>query len=165
MDQEERIVQETQRLHSEMQTLVYENYNKFISATDTIKKMESDFKKMETEMDLLATNMNSITSFSDQISTTLHDTRQQISKLSGVHSLLKRLQFVFKLPNKLKVLMEEGNYSQAVQDYLHTQQVLDHYAHLESFRGIQADCEQIVSELKEKLRTQFKSKEVNISLD
>lgn len=158
MEQEENIVRDTQTLHSEMQTLVYENYNKFISATDTIRKMKSDFKQMETEMDLLGKNMDSITLFSDQISHTLLDTRQQISKLSGVHSLLKRLQFLFKLPNKLKSLMEEGNYQQAVQDYVHTQQVLNHYAHLESFKGIQADCLEIIELLKDKLHSQFESK-------
>ena len=30
---------EIKSLDSDMQTLVYENYNKFISATDTIKKV------------------------------------------------------------------------------------------------------------------------------
>lgn len=74
--------------------------------------MKTDFKKMETEMDLLAMNMESITSFSDQISSTLQGTRQQISKLSGVHILLKRLQFLFKLPSTLKARMEEKKYSQ-----------------------------------------------------
>lgn len=67
---------------------------------------------METEMDLLASNMDSITSFSDQVSSTLQDTRQQISRLSGVHTLLKKLNFLFKLPTTLKDLMEEKNYSQ-----------------------------------------------------
>lgn len=33
--------------------------------------MKTDFKKMENEMELLTTNMNSITSFSEQISSTL----------------------------------------------------------------------------------------------
>lgn len=74
--------------------------------------MKIDFKKMETEMDLLASNMESITSFSDQISSTLQGTRQQINKLAGVHTLLKRLQFLFKLPATLKMRMVEKNYSQ-----------------------------------------------------
>lgn len=39
MDKEAEVVRETHLLHSDMQTLVYENYNKFISATDTIKKV------------------------------------------------------------------------------------------------------------------------------
>lgn len=39
MDHENEIVKDTQTLHSDMQTLVYENYNKFISATETIRKV------------------------------------------------------------------------------------------------------------------------------
>lgn len=76
--------------------------------------MKNDFKKMETEMDLLGSNMSSITSFSDQINSTLHDTREKISKLSGVHSLLQKLQFLFKLPTTLKARMEEKDYIQVV---------------------------------------------------
>ncbi|XP_044726540.1 vacuolar protein sorting-associated protein 51 homolog [Chrysoperla carnea] len=157
MDHEAEIVKDTQNLHSDMQTLVYENYNKFISATDTVRKMKTDFKKMEDEMDLLASNMDSITSFSEQISSTLQDTRQRISKLSGIHSLLKRLQFLFKLPTKLKLLMKERNYSQAVQDYMQAQRVLQQYGNMSSFQGIQEDCNIILIELKQKLRDQFKS--------
>lgn len=161
MDHEGDIVKDTQTLHSDMQTLVYENYNKFISATDTIKKMKTDFKKMETEMDLLASNMESITSFSDQISSTLCDTRHQISKLSGVHSLLKRLQFLFKLPATLKARMEENNYKQAVSDYMHAQRVLQQYGNMPSFQGIQSDCDVILKELKTELRKQFSNSEAS----
>ncbi|KAJ8865760.1 hypothetical protein PR048_033281 [Dryococelus australis] len=166
-----KIVRETQSLHSDMQTLVYENYNKFIAGTDTIRKMKNDFKKMEDEMDHLAKNMESITSFSEQISSTLQDTRQKITKLSGVHSLLKRLQFLFKLPGNLTDRIHEGQYAQvrllvarqancaAVQDYMHAQRVLQRYSNMPSFQGIQQDCESIVGELKDRLHCQFKSKE------
>ncbi|KAJ8917819.1 hypothetical protein NQ315_010728 [Exocentrus adspersus] len=170
MDHENEIVKDTQTLHSDMQTLVYENYNKFISATDTIKKMKNDFKKMETEMDLLASNMASITSFSEQINSTLHDTREKISKLSEVHTLLQRLQFLFKLPATLKSRMEEKNYIQATQDYLHAQRVLQQYGDLPSFQGITSDCESILGELKAELRKQFSNpnasaKELTESVD
>lgn len=39
MQKEHQIYRQIQSLDSEMQTLVYENYNKFISATDTIRKV------------------------------------------------------------------------------------------------------------------------------
>lgn len=39
MQKEHHIYRQIQSLDSEMQTLVYENYNKFISATDTIRKV------------------------------------------------------------------------------------------------------------------------------
>ena len=71
MDTEANIYKQIQSLDSEMQTLVYENYNKFISATDTIRKMKVDFKKMEDEMELLAENMTHITAFSATVSDTL----------------------------------------------------------------------------------------------
>ena len=53
--------------------------------------MKNDFRKMEDEMDRLATNMASITEFSGRISNTLQDRRQQIQKMSGVHTLLKKV--------------------------------------------------------------------------
>ena len=56
-----------QGLDSDMQTLVYENYNKFIAATETIRKMRVDFRGMEEEMDQLANSMTNITSFSAQV--------------------------------------------------------------------------------------------------
>lgn len=74
--------------------------------------MKTDFKEMEDSMDLLAKNMDSITSSSEQISSTLHETRQQIAKLSSVHTLLKKLQFLFKLPGNLKDKIKEENYAQ-----------------------------------------------------
>lgn len=41
MDEETKMVTQIRALDSDMQTLVYENYNKFISATDTIRKVLS----------------------------------------------------------------------------------------------------------------------------
>lgn len=74
--------------------------------------MKNDFKDMETEMDLLAKNMDSITNYAEKIHSTLQGSRQKISKLSGIHTLLQRLQFLFKLPATLKSRMEEKNYNQ-----------------------------------------------------
>lgn len=160
-DHEAEIKKNVETLNSDRQTLVYENYNKFISATDTIRKMKTDFKEMEDSMDMLAKNMDSITSFSDQISSTLQGTRQQIAKLSSVHALLKKLQFLFKLPANLKDRMNEENYSQAVEDYIYAQRVLDQYGNMPSFQGIRKDCEDILEELKSRLRTQFHKRDAS----
>ncbi|XP_055375834.1 vacuolar protein sorting-associated protein 51 homolog [Condylostylus longicornis] len=155
MDTEALIVKDTQTLHSEMQTLVYENYNKFISATDTIRKMKNDFKKMEVDMKLLKEKMNAITTFSGQITNTLEGSRSQLVKLSEKHSLLKRLQFLSSLPSKLESLIENGKYAQAVQDYKHAQKVFQQYGQQPSFRGIQNEGDSIMENLKQKLRTDF----------
>ena len=57
---------------------MYENYNKFIAATETIRKMRVDFWSMEEEMDQLASSMTNITTFSAQISDKLRTRRQEV---------------------------------------------------------------------------------------
>lgn len=45
-----RMIHEIRSLDSDMQMLVYENYNKFISATETIKRMKNNVEAMEEDM-------------------------------------------------------------------------------------------------------------------
>merc|ERR1711971_275402 len=94
-----------------MQTLVYENYNKFISATETIRKMRVDFRSMESEMEQLASSMTTITTFSSEISDQLRGGRQEVARLSSAHSTLQKLQFVLELPEKLQESVEEGRHA------------------------------------------------------
>lgn len=156
MDQESCMVKQIRSLDSDMQTLVYENYNKFISATDTIRKMKNDFKKMEDEMDCLSTNMSAITEFSAKISGTLQDQHTQITKLSGVHTLLRKLQFLFELPARLNKCLELQAYAQAVSSHRRARCVLQQYSHMPSFRGIQDDCHAIMERLAHQLRQKFR---------
>uniref|UniRef100_A0A672K082 Vacuolar protein sorting-associated protein 51 homolog n=1 Tax=Sinocyclocheilus grahami TaxID=75366 RepID=A0A672K082_SINGR len=157
MDHESCTVKQIRSLDSDMQTLVYENYNKFISATDTIRKMKNDFKKMEDEMDCLSANMAAITEFSAHISGTLQDQHAQITKLSGVHTLLRKLQFLFELPARLNKCLELQAYAQAVSAHRRARCVLQQYSHMPSFRGIQDDCHVIMEQLAHQLRQKFRS--------
>ena len=45
------IVLAIQALDGDMQMLVYENYNKFISATETIKRMKNNVDAMDGDME------------------------------------------------------------------------------------------------------------------
>jgi len=152
MAQEGEVIRQIQGLDSDMQTLVYENYNKFIAATETIRKMRVDFRGMEEEMDQLANSMTNITSFSAQVSDKLRSRRQEVSRLASAHATLQKLQFVLELPNKLKECLAEGRPDEAVRCYLKAGVALEHYRHMPSFTGIQEDCESIMTELTKQLR-------------
>ena len=52
---------EIKELDSDMQMLVYENYNKFISTTDTIQDMKTKVDGMEGDMGRLTTAVSEIT--------------------------------------------------------------------------------------------------------
>lgn len=152
MDVENDVVKETRKLDSEMQTLVSENYNKFISATDTIRKMRSDFKKMEEEMEHLVVGMGEITEFNDKVNLTFKDRREEITRLNNVDNLLKKLQFLFDLPSKLnEFIIEQESYDLAVKYYCKARKTLDHYKQMPTFRSIEDECTTIINNLKLKL--------------
>ena len=50
-----------QTLDGEMQKLVYDNYNKFITATETIKEMKNDVYGMDPDMDAVRWGVSSST--------------------------------------------------------------------------------------------------------
>lgn len=64
-------VREVKKLDSDMQMLVYENYNKFISATDTIRKMAQNVEGMEAEMADLKGSMDRISNSSATVNASL----------------------------------------------------------------------------------------------
>lgn len=54
------MAREIKQLDSDMQQLVYENYNKFISATDTIRAMKSQVDTVSNDMDKLKSVMGTV---------------------------------------------------------------------------------------------------------
>ena len=114
---ENEVASQMKGLDSEMQTLVYENYNKFISATDTVRKMKSQVDSMTDTMKNLAESMRDINTVNVGINERLSPQRDRIAKLSAAHITLKKLQFIFELPTRLKLCLEQKSYGQAVDYY------------------------------------------------
>ncbi|CAO3693270.1 unnamed protein product [Rhizopus stolonifer] len=129
-----------------MKTLVYENYNKFISATDTIRRMRSNVENMESEISRLNENITTISHQTKSINQTLGPSRTNIQQLSTAQSSLKRLQFILDLPGQLQYYAEKGKYSQAIQYYTKARRVLDHVA---LFKGIRDECKTIMEDIKQ----------------
>ena len=86
------MVSEIKSLDSDMQMLVYENYNKFISATDTIRKMKQRVEDMESQMVELESSMGQISTASESVDSSLSARRGQLEKLNGAKKNLSKLQ-------------------------------------------------------------------------
>lgn len=76
--------------------------------------------------------------------------------IAGVHTLLRKLQFLFELPARLNKCLELQAYAQAVKSHRHARCVLQQYSHLPSFKGIQDDCHAIMDKLAQELRQKFR---------
>ena len=138
-------------LDNNLKTLVYENYNKFISATETIKSMKSNVEQMESDMQQLSEKMAFIDKVCTDVDAKMAPRRDKIDELSGVYRLLKGRQFLFELPNRLRHDLNHGQFADAVKYYLMTMDVLKSYEHLPSFGAINEECKATMSELREKL--------------
>lgn len=155
IDKEQLLTKQIKTLDNEMQTLVYENYNKFISATDTIRQMKKDFKTMEDEMTHLISTMTAINNSNHQIHQTLDPRRQEIRKLTSIHLLLQKLQYLFQLPAKLKEYADENQYELAVNTYTKALKALQKYEHIPSFNHIQKTCIETMDTIRNELKANF----------
>ncbi|CAN6561580.1 unnamed protein product [Malus baccata var. baccata] len=108
---------EIKNLDTDLQMLVYENYNKFISATDTIKQMKSNIVGMEANMEQLLEKIMSVQSRSDGVNTSLSEKREHIEKLHRTRNLLRKVQFIYDLPARLGKCIKSEAYADAVKFY------------------------------------------------
>lgn len=145
--QDDEMVHQVKKLDSDMQMLVYENYNKFITATDTIRKMKQNVEGMEKDMGALEDTMQHISEASEGIAGTLADKRGCVDKLVRVRRLLKRLQFLLELPDRLSNSLERGNISQAVSWYAMSLEILQSNTGIKSFGSILRESEEIMEGL------------------
>ena len=145
---DETLITEVQELNNDMQNLVYENYNKFISATDTIRKMKDQVEGMETEIETLISTMDSVGKRSEQINQKLQPKRERVENIQSLQRLIKRLEFLFELPLRLKRSIELEAYTQAVKYYNMASGILEKHSEVESFGAIQIESNEIMSTLK-----------------
>ncbi|NXM68842.1 VPS51 protein, partial [Serilophus lunatus] len=151
---------EIRALDSDMQTLLYENYNKFISATDTIRKMKVDFRHMEAEMDDLAANMAAISASSARVSAALQDRHRRGAQLAGVQALLRKLQALVEVPGRLR-RWAGTEPARALRCYGRARAVLRHYRHLPSFRAIEDESHAIMADLARRLRARLREEKLD----
>ncbi|GLT71898.1 hypothetical protein SLA2020_438830 [Shorea laevis] len=126
---------EIKNLDTDLQMLVYENYNKFISATDTIKRMKSNIVGMESNMEQLLEKIMSVQSRSDGVNSSLFEKREHVEKLHRtvisfvkfslefsmyelhIFHLCDKEQFIYDLPARLGKCIKSEAYADAVRFY------------------------------------------------
>ena len=140
---------ETRTLDSDMQNMVYENYSKFIRATDTIRTMKDDVTVIETELDKLMLGMDKLGETSAALEATLEPNRSKIENMLSLQNLIKKLEFLFELPMRLKRSIELEAYVQAVKYYNTANAILEKYSHVLSFGSIHKESIEIMSGLKD----------------
>ncbi|XP_057440697.1 vacuolar protein sorting-associated protein 51 homolog [Lotus japonicus] len=157
------MVTEIKNLDTDLQTLVYENYNKFICATDSIKRMKSNILGMEASMEHLLEKIMSVQSRSDGVNTSLSENREHIEKLHLTCNLLRKIQFIYDLPDRLAKCIKVEAYANAVRFYTGAMPIFKAYGD-SSFKDCKQASEEaiaiIVKNLQEKVFSDSESTQV-----
>ncbi|KAF5185006.1 Vacuolar protein sorting-associated protein 51-like protein [Thalictrum thalictroides] len=135
---------EIKNLDTDLQMLVYENYNKFISATDTIKRMKNNIVGMEANMEQLLEKIMSVQSKSDLVNTSLFGKREHIEKLHRTRNLLRKVQFIYDLPTRLGKCIKTEAYADAVRFFTGAMPIFKAYGE-SSFQDCKRESEEAIA--------------------
>eukprot|EP00198_Chlamydomonas_reinhardtii_P005800 XP_001695136.1 predicted protein [Chlamydomonas reinhardtii] len=152
MVEHRNMAREIKNLDSDMQQLVYENYNKFITATDTIRTMKSSVDNMESEMQRLEQTASVVAEKSLSVSNKLQQRRESMEQLYKVQRLLRKLQTVFELPRKMRAALEEDALDTAVGLYAEAQPLLHKYGNRGTFKVIALESDFVAQEISQLLK-------------
>lgn len=90
----------------DIQSMVSDNYTKFISSIDIVKKMKDNIEGVEKKMSRLEESVSKINSLALKIDSTLDTKRNEIKKLDLINKDLSNLKKLSEFPNVLKKELE-----------------------------------------------------------
>lgn len=145
-----QLSQSIRLLDSTMQTLVYENYSKFIAATGAIRSIGQSVDQSNEGLEKLRDRMQAIEENVNVLENNLATKRKQVVEKLKLKRLLNRLTRLVELPKTLARMKCEGQYKSFMRDYLDAMKILtQHTEKFESLKNIQGECKIIVGEMLE----------------
>ncbi|CAG9573293.1 conserved hypothetical protein [Leishmania major strain Friedlin] len=141
------LLRRVRRLDGELQELVYRNYARFISATETIREMKNNVVEMDAKLQTLSQNVNTIDSISSQISQQLQVHRGHIEDTITANRMLKKVQFLTSLPTTMRRLIDKEEYSVGVKYWVAGDGFLSKHKSISSITQIQESCCELAREL------------------
>lgn len=142
-------------INSDLQNLLYDNYQKIDKVTSVITNMKTDFVEMEQKMDDLYDKMNGIARTSSRVLEKLQPVENKMSKLLKAQDTIKKLSLLTDLVPTMKMHLGSGMYSVAARCYLKAEKLLKKYRHFPSLSGIVEECSELVVEIKLGLRNKL----------
>lgn len=160
---ENSLISDIRSFDNDLQTLVYDNYSKFLGATDTVRSLRQNITALTEEMGSLRENLHHVSQRSQAIGADLEDNRLKIQRLVGISRLLGRVEFISKLPKQLRVCLTAKKYGVAVDVWTKVEGILSTQQHFPSFKRIHEECTSIMEEIRMTIRGQMLNMDVSVS--
>lgn len=138
-------------LDGELQDLVYKNYSKFISATDTIRQMKDNVSDMDAKLQALSSNVSHIDQVSRVISDNLQSHRAKLEEMFAASKALKKVEFLGKLAERMQHFIQTKKYHVAVKLWVAGETVFNKHKDLMSINSTRQECQRMARKLYEEI--------------
>lgn len=153
VSEKDKLRTQAKALDEDMKTLVYENYHKFVIATETINEIQVRASTAEGEMAQLSSMVAAAAHRSDDIGRALEGKRGDMKRLLAVSRHLKRLQFAVDLPARLRRCIELRAFHEAIAYYARALVLFERNRAVPAFVQIAKECDAIMSDVRNRLRS------------
>lgn len=153
VSEKDKLRTQAKALDEDMKTLVYDNYHKFVIATETINEIQVRATSAEDEMAQLGTMVAAAAHRSDDIGAALEGKRAEMKHLLAVSRHLKRFQFAVDLPARLRRCIELRAFHEAISYYTRALGLFERSRSVPAFVQIAKECDAIMADVRERLRS------------
>jgi hypothetical protein len=156
LETEESLACQVRTLDSSMQTLVYENYSRFIEATDAVRNIGVNVQCNAGNLKKLSSSVVDAGETARSVETSCGKLRDSVVEKLRTKRLLQRLESLLKLPSTLRENISDGRYRWATKSYLKAYVILNKQSDgFESLQRIEQECHEIMEVLLEDVRTKL----------
>lgn len=145
-------------LESDLQTLIYENYSKFIVATDMVRSIGKVVGDLQLKFNDLEALIGGVVSQSEAVNGKLETRQDTILELTETRSLLQRLQAVLDIPMKINAAMAQESYDVAAECIVEIAPVLRRHGHRKALRPVADEVKSKRTEIVNKLQQNMEAR-------
>ncbi|PVU97948.1 hypothetical protein BB561_000221 [Smittium simulii] len=150
-------------LDSDMKTLVYENYNKFIVATETLGEMKNSTEKLEAQMQTLSEKINKVSKLGTMIEDSIGVKREEIREFTEALELEEKLNVLSEMPEKLHSYVIYKDYTNAILLWGQSITLLKSHPKSERLMQIESDYAVTLQEIENILFSRWNDPNTSIS--
>ena len=151
---------EIRSIDGELQTMVYENYNKFISATDIVKNIKNNMEELDVELEALKDSISKINTSYSNVDNRLKYKWKEIKRLDTLEKGISHFANLRELPDALREAIEkyEANsetitvLEEPLNEYIDYQSMLEQYKDTSFLTSLYEEISSNVLKIKNHLR-------------
>lgn len=148
-------------LDGDMNMVIYENYSKFIRATEVTGLVKSSVNGLEPDMDRLESSFVQIAEHQRKVDEKVSGRAREIELLLKRQRVCKKLQLLFELPTTLQRCLDRGAYNKACEAYSKCVRFLRQHKEVNTFRAVLEDVEHQMGRIRSALDLRLRSSELS----